>query len=63
MRVISKEYQEMLDQSEAWNFIKNTPRPDFTELDKEVAEFAAWLTKEHEKDRARLRKWHEEEDK
>ncbi len=63
MRVITKEYQEMLDKSEAWNFIKNTPRPDFTELDKDCAEFEAWITKEHEKDRERLRKWHAEEER
>ena len=63
MRVITKEYQEMLDASEAWNFIKNTPKPDYTQLDKDCAEFEAWITKEHEKDRERLRKWHAEEER
>ena len=55
MRVITKEYQAMLNQSEAWNYIKNTPKPDFTELDKDVAKFEKWIKKEHEKDRRILR--------
>ncbi|MBR5965638.1 MAG: hypothetical protein IK015_05940 [Treponema sp.] len=55
MRVITKEYQAMLDHSEAWNYIKNTPKPDFTELDKNVAKFEKWIKKEHEKDRRILR--------
>lgn len=55
MRVITKEYQAMLNQSEAWNYIMNTPKPDFTELDKDVAKFEKWIKKEHEKDRRILR--------
>ena len=55
MRIITKEYQEMLDKSEAYNYIKNTPKPDFTELHKLSQEFADWITKEHEKDRKILR--------
>lgn len=55
MRVITKEYQEMLDKCEVWNTIKNTPRPDFTELNRLSAEFEEWIKKEHEKDRQILR--------
>ena len=55
MRYITKEYQEMLDKSEAWNYIKNTPKPDFTELDKLAGEFEKWIQAEHEKDRKLLR--------
>ncbi|MBP5449363.1 MAG: hypothetical protein J6Y01_04520 [Spirochaetales bacterium] len=55
MRIITKEYQEMLDKSEAYNYIKNTPKPDFTELDKSVAEFESWIKAEHEKDRKLIR--------
>ena len=55
MRIITKEYQEMLNQSEAWRTIRDTPRPDFTELDKLSAEFEEWIKKEHEKDRQLLR--------
>ena len=55
MRVISKEYQAILDKSSAWNYIQNTPKPDFTELDKEVAKFERWIKKEHKKDRQLLR--------
>ena len=55
MRVISKEYQAILDKSSAWNYIQNTPKPDFSELDKEVAKFERWIKKEHKKDRQLLR--------
>ena len=55
MRIITKEYQAMLDRSESYNYIKNTPRPDFTELDKLSKEFEDWIAKEHEKDRQLLR--------
>ncbi len=55
MRLITKEYQEMLNQSEAWKIIKNTPRPDFTELNRLSNEFEQWIKKEHEKDRLILR--------
>ena len=55
MRVISKEYQAILDKSSAWNYIQNTPKPDFSELDKEVAKFERWIAKEHKKDRQLLR--------
>ena len=55
MRVITKEYQEMLDKSEVWNVIKNTPRPDFTELKKLSNEFEVWIKQEHENDRKILR--------
>lgn len=51
MRVYSKEYQEMLDHSEVWQTIMNTPRPDYTQMEKEAKEFEEWIKKEHEKDR------------
>lgn len=34
MRVLMKEYQEHLKKNEAYQFIINHPRPDFTELEK-----------------------------
>ncbi|MBQ6781951.1 MAG: hypothetical protein IJP62_12110 [Treponema sp.] len=55
MRCITKDYQAVLDKSEAWNYIKNTPKPDFTELKRLSAEFEKWIQKEHEKDRQILR--------
>ena len=56
MRVITKEYQAMLDQSEAWNYIKNTPKPNFAELNRLSAEFEKWIKKEQEKDRRILKR-------
>ncbi|MCH5149785.1 MAG: hypothetical protein J1G30_03880 [Spirochaetales bacterium] len=51
MRCITK---DMVDKRKkvntAYNYILNTPRPNFTELDKESAEFKAWITAEHKKD-------------
>ena len=55
MRVITKEYQAMLDHSEAWNYIKNTPKSDFTELNRLSNEFEKWIQKEHQKDRRILK--------
>ncbi|MBO4321032.1 MAG: hypothetical protein J5857_11265 [Treponema sp.] len=55
MRVITKEYQDMLNKCEVWNVIKNTPRPDFTEINKLSSEFELWIKNEHEKDRQILR--------
>jgi hypothetical protein len=49
---------EELKNDEVYNFIVNTPKPDYTQLDKDCAEFEAWITKEHEKDRTMLKKWH-----
>lgn len=51
MRTPSKEYREMLKRSETYQYILNTPKPDFTELDKECAELEAWITEEHKKDK------------
>jgi hypothetical protein len=61
MRILTPEYLKELENDEMYNYIVNTPKPDFTQLDKDCKVFAAWLAKEHEKDRAMLRKWHEEE--
>ena len=55
MRVITKDYQSMLSKSLAYNFIKNTPKPDYTELNKLSKEFEDWISKEHEKDRQLLK--------
>lgn len=52
MRCITKEmYEKRAKANSAYNYILHTPRPDFTELDKECAEFKAWITEEHKKDR------------
>ena len=51
MRILTKEYRDMLKRSETYQYILHTPKPDFTELDKECAEFEAWITEEHKKDR------------
>lgn len=34
-----------------YNYILHTPKPDFTELDKEREEFKVWIVEEHKKDR------------
>ncbi|MBO4630177.1 MAG: hypothetical protein J5687_09540 [Treponema sp.] len=55
MRIITKEYQKALDSSSAYNFIKNTPKPDRSNLHKLSSEFETWIKKEHEKDRKLIR--------
>ncbi|MCR5725217.1 MAG: hypothetical protein K6G80_09055 [Treponema sp.] len=52
MRCITKEMLEKREQADnVYNYILHTPKPDFTELDKECAEFKAWITEEHKKDK------------
>jgi len=52
MRCITKEMLEKRAASNSvYNFILHTPKPDFTELDKECEEFKAWITEEHKKDK------------
>lgn len=55
MRVISEEYQKHLEQNEAYQFIINHPKPDFTELEKECDDFEEWISNEHKKEREQLR--------
>lgn len=51
MRCITKEMLEKREKADSvYNFILRTPKPDFTELDKECAEFKEWIRKEHKKD-------------
>ncbi len=51
MRCITKEMLEKRQKADnAYNYILHTPKPDFTELDKECAEFKAWIVEEHKKD-------------
>ena len=55
MRIITDEYREQLLKNRVYQMIVNTPKPDFTQLDKEVAEFEEWIAQEHKKEReARL---------
>ena len=52
MRTMSKEYHDKLRRGNSvYATILNTPRPDFTELDKECEDLKAWITEEHKKDR------------
>ena len=53
MRTVTPEYLEKLrNGNSAYATIINTPRPDFTELDKECEELKEWIQEEHKKDRA-----------
>lgn len=52
MRCITKEMLEEREKADSvYNYILHTPKPDFTELDKEYAELKEWITAEHKKDR------------
>ena len=55
MRIITDEYREQLLKNRVYQMIVNTPKPDFTQLRRESAEFEAWIAQEHKKGReARL---------
>lgn len=53
MRVISEEYQKHLEQNEAYQFIINHPKPDFTELEKLEDSYEDDMLKEYEKSKAK----------
>ena len=54
MRIITQDLRKMLDKSETYRLIVNTPPPDFSALRKEADEFARWIAREHKKERASL---------
>ena len=52
MRIITDEYRAQLLKNKVYQMIINTPKPDFTQLDKEIAEFEDWIAQEHKRERA-----------
>ena len=54
MRIITKEHEEAMRKNRVYCMIVNTPRPDFTELQKDSDEFERWISKIHRKERARI---------
>lgn len=55
MRTITKEYvAQRKNADDVLAYIMNTPRPDFTNLDKICKEFEVSMLKEQEKDRAKI---------
>ena len=55
MRIITDEYREQLLKNRVYQMIVNTPKPDFTQLRRESAEFEAWIADVHKKERAEMR--------
>lgn len=55
MRLLTEEYKKQLSKDDVYNFILNTPKPDFTQLHRESKEYEKWISEEHEKDRRILR--------
>lgn len=57
MKTVTHEYMKKLrNGNNAFATIVNTPRPDFTELDKQCKEFEEWSLKEQPKDRIKIQK-------
>lgn len=54
MRTPSKEFLEKLNQSEAYQFIVNHPKPDFTELDKDNEKFEKEMLEAQSEDRKKM---------
>ena len=55
MRVITKEMlEERRNENDVLSVILNTPKPDFSELEKICNEFEVSMLKEHEKDRKKI---------
>ena len=54
MRVISKEFRQMLKKSDVFVLFSRSRKPDHSKLDKEVEQFEKWIADEHAKDRRLL---------
>lgn len=54
MRIITDEYRKELLKNKAYQMIVNTPKPDFTQLDRECAEFEEWIAEVHRRERAAM---------
>lgn len=54
MRMISKEFRQMLKECYALALFSKSRRPDHSKLDKEVEQFEKWIADEHAKDRRLL---------
>ena len=54
MRIITDEYREQLLKNRVYQMIVNTPRPDFTQLKRESAEFESWIADVHKRERAEM---------
>lgn len=54
MRIITKEHEVAMRRNRVYCMIVNTPRPDFTELQKDSDAFERWISKVHRKERARI---------
>ena len=54
MRVISKEFRQMLKKSDVFALFSRSRKPDHSKLEKEVEQFEKWIADEHAKDRRLL---------
>jgi len=56
MRIITDEHEAAMRKNRVYCMIVNTPRPDFTELQKDSDEFERWIAGVHRRERARIAK-------
>ena len=54
MRIISKEFRQMLKKSDVFALFSKSRRPDHSKLNKDVEQFEKWIAEEHAKDRRLL---------
>ena len=54
MRVISREFRQMLKKSDVFALFSRSHKPDHSKLDREVEQFEKWIADEHAKDRRLL---------
>ena len=54
MRIITKAHEEAMRKNRVYCMIVNTPRADFTALQKDSNEFERWISKVHHKECARI---------
>ena len=54
MRILTKEHEEAMRKNRVYCMIVNTPRPDFSALQKDSDEFERWISNVHRKERAKI---------
>lgn len=53
MRIMTKQQESKMSRNRVYRMIVHAPKPDFAALKKESGEFESWISREHQKERAK----------
>lgn len=55
MRIMTKKQESKMRRNRVYRMIVHAPKPDSVALKKESGEFECWISREHQKERAKLK--------